>query len=244
MLAITSSSMNAYAGDSLDKLSGKLITLRGEVEQLNNEINFMKLEHKQEMSFLWTQKNELKSELERNNKLIAHLGKELQKKITVNKEKGQTSAALKPEFMQAITNVEHYLQNSIPFKQIERQAALQEIKEQVFQELISVQRGFNKLWAFVEDEIRLTKETGLYQQSIQVTLSPQKQLVEVARLGMMNLYFQTANNKVGMLTGTPNNWQFEEVNSPVEVKQITYLFESLQKQIRTGLFSLPVKSVQ
>ena len=56
----------SWANQNLGQMSEKLIQLRGEVEQLNNEINFLKDEHKQEMNFIWSQKNEVKSEIERN----------------------------------------------------------------------------------------------------------------------------------------------------------------------------------
>lgn len=242
--SVSALSTPVYADDQLDKLSEKLIQLRGEVEQLNNEIHFMKQEHKQEMTFLWTQKNEVKSELERHKKLIARLQKDLDKKIEENQAKGLSSETLKPEFMNAVADVEVYLERSIPFKKAERQASLQEIKQQVNQNLISVQRGFNKLWAFVEDEIRLSKETGLYQQSIQVSGEPQKQLVEIARVGMMNMYFKTPEDKVGLLKGQPSNWSFEILDNPEEAKQVNALFDALQKQIRTGLFPLPLNAAQ
>ncbi len=227
------------SGDSLDKLSEKLIQLRGEVEVLNNEIHFVKQEHRQEMSFLWSQKNAVRTELERNNKLISRLKNDLAKKVQENQDKGLLSEQIKPEFMLSIERVEHYLAGSLPFKLLERQASLQEIKTQVQQNLISVQRGFNKLWAFLDDEIRLTKETGLFQQSIAIAGEPNKKLVDVARVGMMTLYFQTADNKVGLLTGKPDNWSFEFVSDNKQQQQIEYLFSSLQKQIRTGLFLLP-----
>lgn len=229
------------ASDSLDKLSDKLIQLRGEVEQLNDEIHFLKQEHKQDMNFLWTQKNEVKSEIERNAKLIARLQEDLDKKISENESKGQSSEELKPSFKAAMLEIDSYLEKAIPFKKVDRKAALNEIDEQVFQNLITVQRGFNKLWAFLEDEIRLTKETGLYQQSILIDGKDSKQLVDIARIGMMSMYFKTADNEVGQLTGEPNAWHFELLSEPQEVKDVDYLFEALQKQIRTGLFTLPTK---
>jgi len=232
-------SLNAYAGNNLDQLSEKLIQLRGEVEQLNNEIHFMKQEHKQEMSFLWTQKTEAKSEQQRKHKSLTKLQKNLEQKVAENKTRGLSSEALQPEFMSSITDVQTYLETAIPFKKAERIVALLEIQEQVSKGLISVQRGFNKLWAFIEDEIRLTKETGIFQQTIQISNVPHKQLVEVARVGMMKMYFKTASEQFGLLTKNNNSWSFDLVTDPEQKKQIDTLFSSLQKQVRTGLFTLP-----
>jgi len=226
--------------ESLDNLSNKLISLRGEVEQLNSEINLLKTEHKQEMSYLWSQKNDTQAELDRNKRLIEKLQTSLEKKKTENAEKGATSESMKPEFMMELEKVEQYIQSSIPFKKPERLADLREIKTQVNQNLISTQRGFNKLWALIEDEIRLTKETGLYQQTIQVEGADNKQLVEIVRLGMMDIYFETPEGKFGQLVKKDSNWVFVTQENPESAKQIAALFDALGKQIRTGLFTLPM----
>lgn len=228
--------------ENLDNLSNKLIALRGDVEQLNSEINLLKTEHKQEMSYLWSLKNDTQAELDRNKRLIEKLQISLEKKITENAEKGETSDALKPEFMAQMDSIQAYVESAIPFKKAERLADLLEIKTQVNQNLISTQRGFNKLWAYLEDEIRLTKETGLYQQTIQVEDAANKQLVEVVRLGMMNIYFETPEGQYGQLEKKGNDWVFVTEDNPAESKQIAALFDALSKQIRTGLFTLPMST--
>jgi len=234
----------SWANQNLDQMSEKLIQLRGEVEQLNNEINFLKDEHKQEMNFIWSQKNEVKSEIERNKKLISRLKKELEKAKTKNLETGLSAEQLLPEFKQSIVQVRDYVNTSMPFKKQERLAALDEIDHQVTKELISVQRGFNKLWAFVEDEIRLTKESGLYQASIQLSNQDRKQLVDVARIGMMKMYFKTQEGQFGQVSGQPGTWSYELIEKESDQDNVKYLFDSMQKQIRTGLFVLPIKRPQ
>jgi|ACQI01.1.fsa_nt_gi chromosome segregation ATPase len=234
----------SYADQKLDQMSEKLIQLRGEVEQLNSEISFLKDEHKQEMNFLWTQKNETQSEIERNKRVLERLTNDLQEAKQKSAETGINTEELLPEFKQAVLKVKTYIDQSLPFKQQERIASLLEIEEQVNQKLIPVQRGFNKLWAFVEDEIRLTKESGLYQSSVQVDGQDRKQLVDVARIGMMQMYFLTQENQVGMLTGSTGNWSYKMIDGADQQQQVTYLFESLQKQVRTGLFPLPTQANQ
>lgn len=232
----------AQADQNLENMSEKLIQLRGEVEALNSEIRFLKEEHSQEMNFLWTQRNQIKSEIERNKNLLARLNKDLEGVIAENAEKGQSSEHLLPQFEQAIGQIEQYLNDALPFKKAERLASLQEIGTQVKKELISVQRGFNKLWAFVEDEIRLTKESGLFQESVLIAGEDRKQLVDLARIGMMTLYFQTQDDQVGQLIKTSSgNWEYQLFREPDQTEQVTYLFESMKTQIRTGLFHLPTK---
>ncbi|KUJ72443.1 DUF3450 family protein [Thiomicrospira sp. WB1] len=222
--------------EKIENLTQKLIELRAQVEQLNNEINFTKDEHKQEMNYLWSQKNDAKAELERNEKAILKLQTKLEKKIEENQKLGQNSEALKPIFMAQADRVIDYVENSIPFKRAQRLADIKEVKSQVNEELISTQRGFNKLWALVEDEIRLTEENGLYQQSILIEGQQHKKLVDVARLGMMNIYFETPEGQYGQLKDN----RFVLVENDNQSEQIENLFESLNKQVRTGLFTLPL----
>lgn len=235
---------DSLADQNLDHMSEKLIQLRGEVEQLNNEINFLKDEHKQEMNFQWTQKNEIQSEIERHKKLISRLENELQKAKDKNKETGLSSEELQPEFKESVASLRLYVEQSMPFKKEDRLAALEDIDSQVSKELITVQRGFNKLWAFAEDEIRLTKESGLYQASIQLDGDERKQLVDVARIGMMKMYFKTQDNQLGQVAGQPGNWSYQLIKSEEDQQSVDYLFDSMQKQIRTGLFPLPMKNIQ
>ncbi len=232
----------AYADQNLENMSEKLIQLRGEVESLNSEIRFLKEEHSQEMNFLWSQRNQIKSDIERNKNLLARLNQDLEAVKAENAQKGQSSEHLLPQFEQAISQIEVYLNDALPFKKAERLASLQEIDTQVKKELISVQRGFNKLWAFVEDEIRLTKESGLYQDSVLIAGEDRKQLVDLARIGMMTLYFQTQDNQVGQLVKTASGqWEYQLLRKPLQTEQVAYLFDSMQTQIRTGLFQLPTK---
>lgn len=232
---------NVFAADeSIENLSNKLIELRTEVERLNNEINFAKEEHKQEMNYLWTQKNDMQAELERNDKSLQKLQTQLDKKIAENSEKGKSSEELKPVFMQQIDYVHEYINTSIPFKKSQRLADLKDLQDQVNQNLISTQRGFNKLWALIEDEIRLTKETGLYKQTIAIEGLEEKKLVDIVRLGMMNIYFSTPEGEYGKLARTKDNWVFEISENIEDKKQISELFDSLGKQVRTGLFTLPM----
>ncbi|MDR9500000.1 MAG: DUF3450 family protein, partial [Hydrogenovibrio sp.] len=222
--------------ESVENLSEKLIELRSQVEKLNNEINFLKDEHKQEMNYLWSQKNDAQAQLERNKQTITKLEAQLAKKIEENKQKGQDSEALKPAFMAEADKVIEYINGSIPFKRAQRLADVKEVKSQVNENLISTQRGFNKLWALMEDEIRLTRENGLYQQSILIEGEQNKKLVDVVRLGMMNIYFSTPEGEYGQLV----NQNFVVVDNDDKRDQIAMLFESMNKQVRTGLFTLPM----
>ena len=90
---------------------------------------------------------------------------------------------------------------------------------------------------FVQDEIRLTKENGLFRQTIHINGSDQ--LAEVVKLGMMSLYFKTDDGKFGQAIKQDNQWTFLSLNDANSKQALNQLFESMKKQIRVGYFQLP-----
>jgi hypothetical protein len=94
----------------------------------------------------------------------------------------------------------------------------------------------NRLWSFIADEMRLAEETGLYRQS--VTIDGSEKLVDVARLGMMHLYFRTDDGRAGYAVRQDGNWQYRYADGG-DKDRINNLLSSLRKQVRTGYFELP-----
>ena len=103
--------------------------------------------------------------------------------------------------------------------------------------VITAHRAFNRLWAFVEDELRVTRENAIYTQSID--LQGENVLVEIAKLGSARMYFRTRDLKYGRAVETPQGWRFELLDSATDQELVARLFDSLRKQIRQGYFQLP-----
>lgn len=90
----------------------------------------------------------------------------------------------------------------------------------------------------IEDEIRLSKENGIYQQTI--ILDGEKVLVDIAKLGTVFLFFKTKDNQSSMARKlAQGGWKFEMVDNAGDRERIRNLFDSLKKQIRQGYFELP-----
>ena len=99
-------------------------------------------------------------------------------------------------------------------------------------------RAVNRLWAFYEDEFRLTRDNSLSAQTIQI--GDERVLADVAKVGSMVLYFRTADGRVGRAMAAEGRWSFQPEANPVEQTRIRVLFDALGKQIRQGYFELPV----
>ncbi|MCW9026650.1 MAG: DUF3450 domain-containing protein, partial [Thiovulaceae bacterium] len=102
---------------------------------------------------------------------------------------------------------------------------------------ITSERAIALLWASYDDNIRLTKEIGLFKQHI--VLEDKKILAKIAKLGSIMLYFQAPDKRVGYVIKENNSYSYKVVSNEEDVKKINSLFDALNKQIRTGYFSIP-----
>ena len=119
----------------------------------------------------------------------------------------------------------------------ERTAELAEIRKQLAQDVLTPHKAAKRLWTFYEDEIRLAEENGVYQQT--VTVAGEEKLADVARLGMMMLFFKTPDGDYGRALKEHGEWMYKVYRDEADRDQVKELFASFRKQVRTGFFTLP-----
>lgn len=229
--------MAASDTDRVDSLSQRLIVLRGEVEDLSTELAMQREEMKQSMAALLSQRSEIQARAGRERRNQDKLKKLLEKNREQARLAGSNDGALTPVLLNAITDIENVVNSGLPFQVQERLTALQSIRSQLNSGVLSAPRAANRLWAFCEDELHLTRENGIYRQTIDI--DGESVLVDVARLGMVMMYFRAPDQRYGMALHVNNEWRFELFVKEEDSQRVALLFESLQKQIRTGVFDLP-----
>lgn len=229
--------LHAQPVSSPDQLAEKLVKLRGEVEELSEALTNEKVESRNELQSLARQKSDLEVELDREQVRLAKLRDSLQK----SKQKVQEIAAvgedLAPIYEAAMAGLRGYVEGSLPFRRGERLAELAKIDEQRRTGLLTYPRALTRLWSFVEDELRMTRESALFQQTI--TVDGREQLANVIRVGMVTMYFQTDDGAVGYTQKSGDGWRFVRVDSTDDRKAVRTLFDNFRKQIRVGLFVVP-----
>ncbi|MFK7958207.1 MAG: DUF3450 family protein [Lysobacterales bacterium] len=223
--------------DEIDELAQRLISLRSEVEQLNQELDLLKDEQRATMSSLAAQKTELAASQRRLDTQVQQLQQKLDENLTQAAEAGVDNDVLLPAVLTAISDLQSYIAQSLPFKKEERLTELDEIRVQLETNVIPPNRAANRLWALYEDEIRLTRENGIYSQTIE--LDGKRLLADVAKIGTVMMYYRTADERYGQVVKTGQDWQFQPVADAAGIASIAGLFDSLQKQIRQGYFELP-----
>lgn len=236
VLVISLLFINNASADSIDNLSGRLIKLRSEVESLSEELVLLRQEHKQQMLGLVNQETELQSGI----RSMQRQSKRLKTEIEKNKERagqaGIEDHELKPVLVAAINSLTESITKGIPFMLEDRLQSLEEIKINLDKGLVSSHKTARLLWSFVEDEISLTKENGLYKQEIKI--GNDYILADVAKIGMVGLFYRTTDNEYGMAV-KEDSWGYQSVTSSNETDQVDYLFENFGRQIRSGYFEMP-----
>lgn len=238
LIALTLAAGAAPARAADEALAESLIRLRGEVEQLNGELEQLRQEQRTTLNGLATQKAELAASVDRQQLAARELREKLDAKNAEAAATGAEGDALKPAVLAAADALKAHIEAGLPFKQDERAADVDAFRNDVITGAIPPARAVNRLWALYEDEFRLTRENGLFSQTID--LGQERVLADVARLGSMALYFKTQDGRVGMAQRSADGWRFVTVEDAADKARIDALFDALRKQIRQGWFELPL----
>jgi len=232
----------AGAQEDLDALAEELVELRGRVESLNSELNRMQEQHRSEMNSLAAQKGDLEATRRREELRIRQLEQDLEDNRERARQAGVAGEALEPVAAEIIDDLRARIASGFPFKRAERLDALDEIAAQLESGALEPPRVVNRLWRFYEDELRLTRDNGLYSQVI--PLGGDRVLADIAKLGAVAMYFVTRDGRSGFVTDTGDGWSFTVAESSRDRDRIANLFDSLKKQIRTGYFVLPNGTIE
>jgi len=222
---------------STQNMAESLMKLRADVEQLDASINDEKDSYKASMKSLLRQKNDLESVVAREDLKIKQIERELDKVRKEISEAGKNTDGLKPLLLDAIALMQANIKSSIPFKTADRLADIEKIKTQLESNLVSPQKALALTWNAYGDAMRMSKENGIFKQTINI--DNQDRLAEVARIGTVGMFFKLPDNTVGHATKDVAGWYFEASVSKTEQDQILALFDSFKKQIRSGYFTLP-----
>jgi Protein of unknown function (DUF3450) len=235
--AICLGSAAPAVADSVEDFAKRLSSLRGEVEGLSAELSSLTADNRDELRSLARQKADLELELKKEDIRVAKLQAAVaQKRASIQEDKSK-DAEIAPLFERNLQQVKKHVAASLPFRTEERLKELDKLEEQLRTGLLSPPRALTRLWTFVEDEFRLTRENGLYQQTVSV--DGREHLADVVRIGTVALFFKTNDGTVGHATYVDGRYQYQVVGDADAQKQILSLFENFRKQIRAGYFELP-----
>lgn len=236
MLCTMLSTSTLFA-DEADNLVQSIMKLRGDVEALYTQIDDNKELHKSQMKSYTMQVSDAQAQINRKETSLKQLESELVKTKEKISEVSTKNEDIKPILLTALDNLEKVIKEGIPFKVTERVADIKKIREQLNSEVITPEKALALVWTSYDDAIRLTKENGLFKQKI--TVNGKEKLCQIVKIGSVMMFFATPDENVGYVVKKEGGFEYKITHDKKEKKKIVALFDALQKQIRTGYFSLP-----
>ncbi|GIT98752.1 DUF3450 family protein [Sulfurovum sp. TSL1] len=233
-LSVSGTMLHAANDDSMIK---SIMELRSQVESLYTQIDDNKEAYRAQMKSYALQTSDNEAQINRQEtalKLTQQNIEKTQKKLEVM---GSATVDLKPVVTNALDALEKEIQAGIPFRREERVAALHQIKEDLKNGNISQEKALALTWASYDDALRLTKEIGQFKQEI--TLDGKDTIAKIAKVGSVMMFFATPDDRVGYVKQEGKKYSYVVAKDSTERDQIIDLFDAVQKQIRTGYFTLP-----
>ncbi len=221
----------------LNKLSEKLADMRAEVDDLASTVENEKSEIDSRVQSIRRQRADLEMQIQREKSRLQQLEQDWEKQKAQMEKNRKQNKQLKPAFDAAASALRANIKTGPPFKRSERLNQVQELETQVEEGVLSPQKGISRMWQAVEDELRLSEENGIYQQV--VTLDGNEVLADVARVGMVGLFFKTDDGRVGMAQRDGDIWSWKVASKEKRINRIRTLFDSFRKGIRSGYFTMP-----
>lgn len=231
----------AHAGE-VERLARTLVQMRTEVERLTDALEEAKRARSAAQRAVESQRLQVEAELLRERLRVRQLREALQRKQAELVAAQADDAALRPTFGAGLASLRAYVDEALPFQREARLKALADLEAKVGEGLLTPRAALTRLWAFAEDELRLTRETGRFRQTLEI--GGQERLVDVVRLGMVGLYYQSGRAAdgaamAGVVRRAGDGWATVPATTPEDAAAIAGLFDAFAKQIRTGHFRLP-----
>jgi len=227
---------NLYAKNN-ENIIDSIMKLRGDVESLYTQIDENKEQYKSQIKSLAMQRADNEAQINRKETAIELAKTDLKALETKIKMLSNRSEDIKPMLFLALNNLKSMISSGIPFKLEERLAEITKLRTQLKDSVITQEKALALIWASYDDTIRLTKEIGLFKQSIEI--DGETKMAQVAKIGSMMLFFATPDESVGYVVRENAKYRYKIITDDVEKTKIVALFDALQKQIRTGYFTLP-----
>jgi len=229
-------SSNLYAEND-ENIIDSIMKLRGDVESLYSKIDENKEQYKSQIKSLAMQRADNEAQINRKETAIELAKTDLNALETKIKMLSNRSEDIKPMLFLALDDLESIINSGIPFKIEERLAEVTKLRTQLKDSVITQEKALALIWASYDDTIRLTKEIGLFKQSIEV--DGETKMAQIAKIGSMMLFFATPDEQMGYVVKENGKYRYKVITDDIEKTKIVALFDALQKQIRTGYFTLP-----
>lgn len=226
----------ALAQDDARGFAQQLSTLRTEVASLTETLDLEREALRADLRNLELRKAELEARIRQEELRLQELERTVERQREVLDADTLADEHLVPMIEASVDDLVAAVRAGLPYRVEDRVEALESLRDKVREGTLDPRRAVGRLWQAVEDELRLGRENIRDRQALPL---PQGQvLVDVARLGMISLFYRTEAGAYGMAVRQGDGWAFEPLGEEHAVR-LDELFDALEKQIRVGYFELP-----
>ena len=237
ILCISSFSWAQESDETLEDLAKRIAGKRSELEALSNKLELMKIDYNEKLRSLATRRADIEAQISREGLRLEQIERDLGEYRAEIVTSRTSVEGIEPFVSDVLQKIRRYISNGLPFQVPGRLEEIETLERLVAEGSLETDKILARTWNFLDSEFRLARESGIYHQTI--VLDGQPQLAEVARLGMVFLYFKTLDGKYGYVVRTADGWRYTRSRSREQDKQIAYLFDSLRKNLREGFFTIP-----
>ncbi len=222
--------------DVATDLSQQLIPLRSRMEKQAQELESTQQAYDQQIQALQAQALELNQNLAKE-KLKSKILYEKTKRIVSFTNQGPKGSNEDQKFVSLwIGDLKTWVDESLPFQRQLRFAKLEElqarlIKKEPLEPLVW------DLWNFTSQELKNTK--GFSNEVTEITLDGKLVTAEVAKLGMVHMYFKTTDQTTGYSQKSKQGWIFKIAQNDSEKKAIDHVLSSSRMKIFKNVYELP-----
>jgi hypothetical protein len=225
------------ATEASDGHATELARLRREVETMSTDLALRKEDLRTRLKATEAQRLEIDVQIRREELRLTQIESEAAARRAELLAHATTGSAVAGDVRAAIDVIRTEVEEGLPFHRDERLGEIEQISSQLDRGLVTPEAAVARLWAFCEDELRLAKENGVDRQT--VALPEGEVLADVARLGMVALYFRSDGGVVGQAVRSDAGWTWEVFDDRDDELAVTALFDKMQHGVRTGAFTLP-----
>lgn len=223
--------------ESLNNLANKIAEKRARVEALSSELDMVKTEYNEKLKSISSQKSDIDIQVKREELKLIQVERDFEEFRLRIEDSRASMDEIYPIIVSALKSLKMNTEKGLPFHISERVSDIEKVEQVIEDNRIDAGAILARVWNMLEAEFRLTSENGIYRQTIEI--HGEEQLVEIAKLGMVFLYFKTFDDRMGYAYLEDNKWNYDYVYSREDENQISELFDSLRKNLREGYFELP-----
>ena len=220
----------------VEKMAEELARLRSEVEESSRVLEQIRDDQQARLRALINQKLALSTELQRARLRAGQLRDELNRHKREVRALGEHQRAFSEPLVHWLDALIQGVNRRIPYKEAERRDELVKLRADLRSNALLPAKALTRTWSWVEDELRLTRQSSLDSQVI--TIESKEVLAKVARIGMVAIYCQTPAGRYGVYDQRRGVWTLYPSESPAH-QALHITFERFESRQRVGLFTLP-----